>query len=89
VSLKDETSKIPLQGGVERGPIYDHPLLGLVLGLAQGQGRADHGAGQLLAPLGITGLDTHRVVYRDAAVRPGQPLGHPILVDGLAIEQEL
>ena len=66
VSLTDETSKVSLQGSVQLGPIHDHPLLGLILGLLQREGRPDHVAGQLLAPVAVTGLDTHLVVHGEA-----------------------
>jgi len=70
VSLRDETSKIALEGRVQLGAIHDHPLLGLVLGLVQGEGCPDHVAGDLLAPVAVIGLDAHLVVHGKAAVLP-------------------
>jgi hypothetical protein len=89
VSLRDETSKVALEPRVLLGPIHDHPLPRLVLGLLQRERRPDHVAGQLLASLGIAGLDTHLVVHREAAVLPAQQLGHQVLVYGLIGEQHL
>jgi hypothetical protein len=43
---------------MQLGPVHDHPLLGLVLGLVRGEGRTGHGERDLLAPFGVGGLDT-------------------------------
>jgi hypothetical protein len=81
VSLREETTNISRQGRVQFAPIHDHPLLGLVLSLVQGERRAHHVAGQLLAPFAVTGLDAHLVIQGEAAVPPAQQLGYRILVD--------
>jgi len=85
----DETSKVPLERGVLLGPIHDHARPLLVLGLLQRERRPDHVPGQLLAPLGIAGLDTHLVVHREATVLPAQQLGHQVFVYGLVSQQHL
>ncbi|MEJ2247761.1 MAG: hypothetical protein P8Y80_17065 [Acidobacteriota bacterium] len=61
---------VAFQGGVQLGAVDDHGGLLVVAHLLEGEGTANHVAGETLPAFGVGGFAADAVVHREAGVTP-------------------